>query len=48
MRIFYEIELFKIVGRNRIKSTSLWHIYCLFVGLILGRYTYREGVAEFL
>jgi hypothetical protein len=49
MRILYEIELFKIVGRNIIKSTGLWHICYLFAGLkILGRLPYMGGAAEFL
>jgi len=48
MRIFYEIELFKIVGRNWIKSTGLWHICCLFAGLkISGSLLYRGGAANF-
>jgi len=47
MRIFYEIELFKIVGRNWIKSIGLWHICCLFAGLkISGNLLYR-GAAEY-
>jgi len=29
MRIFNEIELFKIIGKNKIKYTNLWHI-CFF------------------
>jgi len=49
MRILYEIELFKIIGRNIIKSTGLWYTCCLFAGLkILGRLLYRGGAAEFL
>jgi hypothetical protein len=49
MRIFYKIELFKIVGRNKIKSTGLWYIYFLFAGLkILDSFPYRGGAAEFL
>ena len=49
MRIFYKIELFKSIGRSKIKLTSLWHTYCLFVGLkILSSFLYSLGVAEFL
>jgi hypothetical protein len=49
MKIFYKIKLFKIVGRNKIKSTSLWHVCCLSIGLkILGSSPYRGGVYEFL
>jgi len=49
MKIFYKIKLFKIVGRNKIKSTSLWHVCCLSVGLkILGSFPYRGGVSKFL
>jgi hypothetical protein len=31
-----------------IKSTGLWHIFCIFAGLkILGSLQYRGGAAEF-
>jgi hypothetical protein len=32
----------------KIKSTSLWHIFCIFVGSkILGSFQYRGGAANF-
>ena len=47
MRILCEIELFEFVGRNWIKSTGLWHIYCVFAVLkMLGSLLYKEGVTE--
>jgi len=48
MRFFYEIELFKIVGRNKIKSFGLGHICYLFVGLkILGCSSIGEVLQNF-
>jgi hypothetical protein len=48
MRIFYEIELFKIIGRNWIKSTDLWHICCLFTRLKkLCNFLFRGGAVDF-